>query len=241
VTAKPAQSWGYAGIWPGVLVLAVVAVTACEGTKHAIFEPLTKASVGGPTKPATPDAGRAPPVDAGHGIQPHRQHPDAMDDDAGASSDPDLDPNVTFVWTESLPGQGTCRAGVYAGSLDCQFPNPLGGLPFPLSGQIAFTLDGSTEEQHLSITEGSISGALFMSGMTGELDCIANHFQAAAVDGQSVTIGDQTNPFALAFPTFNASLQGEYDNQALVIAGKFAMVNEAGDMCSGTFRVSAAP
>jgi hypothetical protein len=237
---KPAASGRNPGVQLGALALTVVSVLACEGTKQSIFEALPKPNVGPPVGTAMQDAGAPPRMDAGHPAKPDAG---TMDEDAGSELDPELDPTVTFVWTETLPGQGTCRAGVYAGSFDCEVPDAIGGLPFSLSGQIAFTLEGSPEDQHLSIKEdsGSISGPLFQSGMSGSLDCIQNHFQSAAVDGQAVSIGDMTNPFALVFPTFNASLQGDYDNQALVISGTFTMVNNVGDMCSGTFRVSAAP
>lgn len=241
MTAQPADAGGFAGPKLALAVLAAVGLLACEGTKEPIFAPL-KVNVTEPPGPAIHDAGTVPVTDAGG--HPVKQHPaEPMEDDAGEPSDPDLDPTVTFVWTETLPGQGTCHGGVYAGSFDCQIPDPLGALPFSLSGQIAFTLDGSAEEQHLSITDGtgSISGPFLTSDVRGDLDCIANHFSGSSLNGTAVSIGDMNNPFALVFPTFNASLQGQYDNQALVISGMFTMVNDRGDMCTGTFRVSAAP
>lgn len=239
--AKPAEARGYAGPMLGLVALAVLGLLACEGTKEPIFAPL-KVSVG-PPGPATDDAGPKPVVDAGSSqpVKPH-PHPDPPEDDAGEPPDPGLDPTVTFVWTETLPGQGTCHAGVYAGSFDCEVPDPLGALPFSLSGQIAFTLDGSPEEPQLSITDGSMSSGLWLSsGLTGELDCMSYDFVGASVDGQAVGIGDMNNPFVLVFPTFDASLMGHYDSDKLVITGQFAMVNDRGDMCNGTFRVSAAP
>jgi hypothetical protein len=227
----------------GLIVFAVLGLLACEGTKEPVFAPL-KVSVTEPPGPATHDAGTVPMIDAGnHPVKP--VHVEPVEEDAGDPPDPDLDPTVTFVWTETLPGQGTCHGGVYAGSFDCTVPDtdPLNPLPFSLSGQIAFTLDGSAEEQHLSITDGtgSISGPFLTSDVRGELDCIANHFSGASVDGAAVSIGDMNNPFAVVFPTFNASLQGTYDNQALVISGMFTLVNDRGATCIGTFRVSAAP
>lgn len=242
MTAQPADAGGFAGPRLALAVLATLGLLACEGTKEPIFAPL-KVNVQEPPAPAMHDAGAAPVIDAGggHNIKPH--HVEPMEDDAGEPADPadKEDPTVTFVWTETLPGQGTCHGGVYAGSFDCEVPDSLFALP--LSGQIAFTLDGSAEEQHLSVTEGtgSISGPFLTSDVRGDLDCIANHFSGQALNGTAVSIGDMNNPFALVFPTFNASLQGTYDNQMLVISGMFTLVNDRGDMCTGTFRVSAAP
>jgi hypothetical protein len=239
--ARDRRGLGVGGKLAALALAVLLSGVACEGTERAIFEPLPQVVVG-PPKPPALDAGsghHVSPPDAGR--PPVMSSDDAGEDDAG-SLDPDLNPNVTFVWTETLPGKGTCRAGVYSGSFDCQFPDALAGLPITVTGQIAFTLAGSPEKQSLSISDGSLtgSGGLLTSGLSGTLDCIANHFQGAALDGQAVSL-DPNNPFALTFPTFNASLQGNYDDQALVIAGTFTLVNDAGDMCSGTFRVSAAP
>lgn len=214
----------------------------CNGTEQQVFAPVPVVSVPRPKPPpTTTDSGAVHMmVDAG----PPVMAPDAGgDDDAGKEpTDPDLDPTKTFVWTETLPGQGTCRSGVYAGSFDCDVSGDLGALPISLSGQIAFTLEGSSEIQTLTITDGSISEPPFlMSGLSGALHCIPSRFEGTSVDGHSVSIGDQNNPFVLSFPNFDASLQGQYDSQALVISGDFTMVSDTGYMCTGTFRVSATP
>jgi hypothetical protein len=242
MTAALAGGYGRAGARLAVTALWLLHAVACEGTKSALFAPLAPQSKVIPPKATTPDAGGhhvQMMMDAGRSMLPPPAPPPA-EDDAGSVRDPDLDANVTFIWTETLPGQGTCRAGVYSGSFECDSTDAL-GIPFSLSGQIAFTLSGSSEQQHLMISDGSISGALLLSGLDGQLDCIQNHFQATSTEGHSLSIGDPNSPFALTFPTFNASLQGEYDKQALVISGTFSMVNDSGAMCTGTFRVSAAP
>lgn len=243
--AQPAETRGSGGLKLGLpLALAVMCLPACDGTKEPIFAPL-KVSVAGAPGSAMQDAAPAPAVDTDGGRPKPPDHvSEPMDgEDGGGPPDPDLDPKVTFVWTETQPGDRACHAGVYAGSFDCQITDPLGGLPVSLSGQIAFTLDPSPEEQHLTITEGSISsGLLLTSSLSGDLSCVDDKFTAESVDGTALTVGDMNNPFFFGSATFDATLSAKYDKDALVITGKFTMVNEQRDMmCTGTFRVSAAP
>jgi hypothetical protein len=249
--AQPAETRGSGGLKLGLpLALAVLCSTACDGTKQPIFAPL-KVNVAGAPGPAIHDAAVGPVVDAGGSGHPSVKppHHDAgmADEDAGGPPDPDdLDPNVTFVWTETQPGDGTCHAGVYTGSFDCEIPSDpttIGGLPVSLSGQIVFTLASSPEEQQLMITDGSISsGLLLTSGMQGKLYCSDNMFSAESVDGTALTVGDMNTPFFFGSATFDAMLMGTYDNDTLVISGMFTMFNEQRDMmCTGTFRVSATP
>lgn len=143
-----------------------------------------------------------------------------------------LDPNVVFEWEESLPGQGMCAPGVYAGSFNCLKET----FTFPpwVDGKLSFTLEGSSEEQRLTVTEGlvtDIGEVLFTAGLQGAVDCGAKSFSAQTVEGQAITPIDTGVPPA----TFETDLTGTFDDELLLIEGNWDMVNSAGEVCTGTF------
>jgi hypothetical protein len=206
---------------------AVLLYSGCAGSEHQIFDPLPPPRVS-EVNPPNP----APVLDAG---EPGEPEPSPMDSgplgppDAGFPPDEDLDENVTFVWTETLPGQGTCKAGRYAGSFTCTRADML-----VISGQVIFTLVGSAEEQRLSVMEGAVrdlTGAVFNSGMEGELDCLKAEFDAVTINGRGF----------LGLGTFEATLTGAFDDQVLSITGDLHVVDQANVTCDGTFRVGASP
>ena len=203
-----------AGLW----------VSACTGAPHQLFEP----NAGPPVADVRPIPGA---VDAGSKTPDSAAVPkprDAGPDGAVAVSpkpDPDLDPMVQFVWTETVPGQGTCKAGTYVGSFTCTSAD--GKV---VTGQVLITLAGSPEEQRLKVSAGAVkdlTGALFNSGMSGMLDCQTRHFSGLTVNG--------TSPFG----PFAATLEADYNDRDLSIEGKLVMQNAAKETCDGTFRVSA--
>jgi hypothetical protein len=235
------------GVWSVLLGLA----SACSGTERAIFEPLPPrdpVTVSLPNgRPRTPNP--SSDEDAGIVLIPAIRY---LDDDAGSGPDPGLDPTAVFTWTQSLPGQGTCKAGHYVGKFTCTVADS-GYDPAPLiSGSIQFTLSGSPEEPILHITAGQVSGSFFGSGIGGMLVCSKQAFTgmtllgrallgvgATGTAGASGAAGQGAN--GSLFGGFNAMLDGHFDSQALVIAGSFTMTNDAMQMCNGDFRVSAAP
>jgi hypothetical protein len=221
------------GIVPALPFLA--ALLACTGTEHSVFQ------LGAVKPPVSPPVARADaavaPADAGN--RPRKPRP--PEDDAGPGTpstpitpvgpDPGLDPTVMFGWKQSLPGQGTCKAGRYVGSFTCTVDPraPDAGPTFgvkTLSGAVTFTLMGSPEEQVLTIAMGSLSGTFFGGSLVGKLECIAKRFTGMTQDG---------------IPAFDAKLMGDFDDQSLVIEGSLMMMNMLGQTCEGTFRVSAAP
>jgi hypothetical protein len=219
-------------VWGSLLNLLVAG--ACTGTEHAVFEPL-------PSRPHSVDP---PPAQPDGGDPPDARLPPIISasTDAGDAPDPGLDPTVVFEWKHSLPGQGTCRAGRYAGSFECTMQGPGIGEPAAmLSGAVSFTLTGSPEEPVLSISDGQISGAFFSSGMSGKLDCIGKQFSGMAVDGKALLGQGTQSPLPALFPRFDAELDGHFDDQALVIDGLFAMTNDSAQMCRGTFHASVTP
>jgi hypothetical protein len=207
------------------LAAAALVTTACSGSENLVFEPFVLPVAGSDVPTAPVDAGDdSPPVEP----------KDAGGRDAGPpavqGSDPWLDPSVTFNWVQTLPGRGTCKEGVYVGSFQCT----LDGLPpLPIAGQIVFTLDGSTEDQLLSITEGKfadLTGALFQAKLAGSLDCLRRSFSAMTQEGTDF----------LSLP-FDADLWASFDDQELVFTGEFHMTNAQGDTCTGSWSASAQP
>jgi hypothetical protein len=199
-------------------------VSACTGAPHQLFEP----NEGPPVAAVRPTPGD---VDAGSKTPDRMGVPmprDAGPDGAVAVSpepDPDLDPMVQFVWTETVPGRGTCKAGTYVGSFTCT-----GADGRVVTGQVLITLAGSPEEQRLTVSAGAVkdlTGAIFNSGMSGMLDCQTRRFSGLTVGG--------TSPFG----PFAATLDADYNDRDLSIEGTLVMQNSAKETCDGTFRVAA--
>jgi hypothetical protein len=213
--------------------LVALVVGGCAGTEQPIFESVIATvdppAAGPPVVPA--DSGAPGPMLP---MPPVHHPPD--DEDAGPKPDPGLDPTAEFPWTQTLPGvgTGTCRSGRYAGAFDCIMIGELTGWPLSITGEIAFTLTGSAEQQILKVEEGSLAGLFFSAEtISGQLDCTQDEFDAYSNDGVVV------NPI---FPdTFSSFLTGTSDDQSLSIEGPFTMLNEEGEQCEGTFSVSIAP
>src|SRR5262245_8079864 len=153
--------------WP----LFGMVLAACTGTEHPVFFPIEPVVT---APPPAMDGGRRPPPM----MDPPPPPADAgTDPDGQVTPGPRRDPNVTFTWTQTLPGQGTCRQGQYIGQFTCVTDADAASSLFPLppSGQLAFTLEGAVEEQVLSITEGSVKdefGLFFIGSLRGSLQCI---------------------------------------------------------------------
>ncbi len=152
--------------------------------------------------------------------------PDAGVDASGP--DPGLDPTVSFTWTETLPGAGTCRGGRYTGSFTCSAAE----LLVPITGEVTVLLSVAPEEQKLAIEEGTVKGAFFLAPMVvGGIDCPSRVFEGVTIDGMDLFTQER----------FDAALFGTLDLDTLVIEGDFVLTNAAGQECSGTFRLGAAP
>lgn len=218
----------------GLLALAACAAAslfgACTGTEQAVF------AVVDPSKPPVlgPDpAGTGMPTPArdagGEPVGGSSAPPDALDAGVDASGpDPGLDPTVSFAWTETLPGAGTCRGGRYAGSFTCSAVE----LLVPITGEVTVLLSVAPEQQKLAVEEGTVKGAFFLAPtVQGGIDCPSRAFEGITVDGMDLFTQER----------FDASLSGTLDLDTLVIDGEFVMTNAAGQECRGTFRLGAAP
>jgi hypothetical protein len=231
VVARTASA---AGLGRGLIVAGLLAVAGCQGTEHVVFLPI-KPTVTVPPPPRM-DAGTTE-VDA---AEPEDAAPDAADAEAGDPDEDagpdDLDRTVTFEWKETLPGQGTCKAGQYVGSFTCVVPpDPsVPAMAFELWGQVVFTLGTSSEQQVLAVIDGGLKDPLGFetARLSGSLRCVDKQFE-----GQTTGAG----MLWFQWSAFEATLGGQFDDQSLVIEGPFLMTNPAGARCQGTFHVSAAP
>lgn len=220
-----------AALGAGLMLALGLLGAGCSGTERAVFalvDPVLAPPV--PPPPGEAAAGTTAPVlDAGGEPSAGGSGPDLADAGVDASGpDPGLDPTVRFTWVETLPGAGTCRGGRYAGSFICSSV----ALIVPLTGEVSVLLSVDPEEQKLAIEEGTVRGSFFLAPVIeGGLDCPTRHFEGLTVDGMDL--------FTLEH--FDATLSGTLDVDTLVIDGEFTLTNAAGQECTGTVRLGAAP
>ncbi|HEX7477658.1 MAG TPA: hypothetical protein VF331_07615 [Polyangiales bacterium] len=203
--------------------------------------------------------GGAPSSDAAAGAQ----IPLAADGGAGASSastgsvDDDaqvgqyvpragLDKTAKFSWTESLPGQGTCKAGKYTGTFMCDYKQatPDAGVVASVAGPVSLTLQKSMNGEFLEIADGQLNGVAmnvigFSSKLSGKLDCTTLKFTAMAVMGV-FGFGDPATG-VLPVGTFQGSLSGGFDKQTLTLMGDWALSDASGGTCRGPWKASFTP
>jgi hypothetical protein len=210
------------------LLLALGCAGACDGTERTIFAHVSTDPGAAST---APEGGRPAPRNV-----PER--------DGGLTAQPALDPGVTFEWTETLPGRGTCKTGVYTGVFSCSLKNGNLLTSFLLAqGTVTLDLGASTERSQLPV-EGELGGPLFGGSVRGSLDCGSDTLSANIGDGRAIQLdglmGGETDPF-ISFSTFTATLDGMLDRAALVIAGDFVMTSSDGQRCAGRFSANVSP
>lgn len=161
----------------------------------------------------------------------------------------DLDPSTTFDWSQSLPGQGTCKPGKYTGTFTCTYTPA--GTPADagagvgatvVSGPVTLELQKSMSGEFLEIANGQLDGVAqgvigFTSKLSGKLDCTTLELTADAVDGV-YGFGD---PKLFPFGVFQGGLTGALDTQTLVLSGNWALTEGSGGTCSGPWMASFTP
>jgi len=214
------------GRWLASL-LALSCSGACSGSEQAIF---ARVSPDPGTPNTAPTGGRAAP----HNV-PER--------DGGLTAQPELDPGVTFEWSETLPGQGTCNTGVYTGVFSCDLKNAnLLASFLSAQGTVTLRLGASTERSQLPV-EGELGGPLFGGSVLGSLDCATDSLSAQVRDGSAIEIDGLrgATDVPIDFSSFTATLEGMLDRAALVIAGDFIMTSNDGEKCAGRFSANVSP
>jgi hypothetical protein len=157
------------------------------------------------------------------------------------------DPNVTFEWTATLPGEGDCLPGRYMGTFSCEYyfmatdPAPLAVV----TGPVAITLEESQDGEFLEITDGKLEGVAqlifgFRAELQGRLECATKRLDATAVNGQ-YGFGD---PAVLPLGTFQGALGGLLDPVAGMLDGDWDLsvaAGGAGGFCKGPWQANWAP
>lgn len=225
--------------WP--LCLVLLACAACEPTQGQVFQRVATDDV--PAAVAQPG-----PVEASGGaggVEPPAPEAGATGGNA-LTVEPGLDPDLRFEWKQSLPGQGTCKSGLYVGSFDCTVAGPFG--PVRVEGKMTFSLVGSDEAQVLELTDGNLSdftGELFSAGLDGTLNCVTKRVAARTLDGRAkpMPVGIPPEWYAILpeLGTFEASFGASYDDQLLFMEGGMAMINSLGESCTGNWRAGFVP
>jgi hypothetical protein len=156
----------------------------------------------------------------------------------------DLDKDAKFEWTESLPGQGTCKAGKYTGMFMCEYvPNGgMSGMGTMVSGPVTFELKESSNGEFLEIADGNLTGVAqgvfgFTSMLSGKLDCSTLELTADAVMG-TYGFGD---PKVFPIGTFMGTLGGKFDQQNLTLSGDWSLTEMSGGVCKGPWMASFTP
>jgi hypothetical protein len=224
-------------VW-GVLVVSA----ACEPTQGQVFQHLATEEVAAPDPLSSGAGGGAAAPSTPAPAEPTT----ASDTEPPVTPEPGLDPNLHFEWQQSLPGQGTCKAGLYVGSFECTVPGPLG--PVRIEGQMTFTLVGSDEAQVLEVRDGMLSdftGEWFAAVLEGSLTCVDKRVSVRTVDGRAKPMPAGLPPEWWAIlpelGTFEALFGASYDDQLLFMEGGMAMFNSLGESCTGTWRAGFVP
>ncbi len=156
-----------------------------------------------------------------------------------------LDKTAEFTWTQSLPGQGTCKAGKYTGTFNCTYI-PKGGSAdggsTDVSGPITMTLQKSMNGEFLEVANGDLNGfavgiVSFIAQLVGKLDCTTQKFQATALNGAYGLFDAKVLPLG----TLDGTLDGTFDNQALTLSGIWALTEASGGTCTGPWTASYTP
>lgn len=208
---------------------AWVGATGCKGSEHVVLAPIVRdvdnlsgGSGGG-------GAGGSSPMDGGNSHPGEAGAPDA--DASDAEIDSGLDPNVTFDWIQTLPGQGMCGPGTFAGSFSCSNE----GRPAPpIVGQLTIVVEPSGETESTLLVSGKLTDAfgfdVFSGTIAGTLDCTQNELDAITTDGK---VND------LLMSTFDTTMKGNYDPETLEIIGEIVITSHSDppDVCRGAFQV----
>lgn len=168
------------------------------------------------------------------------QELDAADPEPEASVpeiDSGLDPTVTFQWTETLPGPGTCGPNTFVGSFSCTSESRL----TPFVGQM--TLVVSSVGESMLVVTGKLADAagfelFFSASIQGTLECGMNMLTAWTTDGRAAYFGVEA--------TFETDILGVYDPKSLEIVGELTLIITYDDVmmteaetCRGSFQVGA--
>jgi hypothetical protein len=166
---------------------------------------------------------------------------------AAGSSSAHLDPNVTFDWTETAPGRGSCAGQTFVGNFTCVV-SPVLFSP-NVEGSLMLAFGGSLENQPLALTDGQLvafddsNAALLMAPLTGKLDC-GSRIAMLELTPTMTDVLPLTRQIGwvlpMSQPMIAGTLHGNFDASALTINGDVALTfADTQTKCLGTFSVQA--
>jgi hypothetical protein len=220
---------GACGLWVGA--------SGCKGSEHVVLAPILQQAGNPSGGSGGGGAGGSSPVDGGNS-----QSMDASDPEPDAGNPPidsGLNPNVTFDWTETLPGPGECGPNMFVGSFSCTSPSRL----TPFVGQMTVIVSDMRIGESLLVVSGKLADAagfelFFSANIAGSLNCGDNLLTANTTDGRAAYFGVEA--------TFQTEIEGEYDRQTLEMVGQITLVITYDDpmmteveTCRGSFQVGA--
>jgi hypothetical protein len=166
---------------------------------------------------------------------------------AGGTVTPDAgrpyDPDAGFDWPEAVDA-GKCRAGTYSGTYECMVD--YGGAMIPITGQVSFALEPSTNGEFLEIKDGKLVANVVEFGVTmtgdivGKLECLTNQFSATIQNGSyAFNLLPLPNPF-------EGNLSGVLDRLTSTMTGQWHLMGTAplgfaAPQCAGPWRVTLQP
>jgi hypothetical protein len=114
------------------------------------------------------------------------------------------DPTIQFVWPDTTPTAGSCKAGEYTGTFDGWYTSPVAFiLPVPIFGNVMHRLEQAASGEFFEIKDGRVEGTAdtpigpvpFEADFVGELDCATNQLRNAQLLNGSYTIDPNTYYF----------------------------------------------
>jgi hypothetical protein len=238
----PPIRWNSLQVW----LLPALLAGACNPNDDQIFTVDNPALTAGGGTIAAGAAGKA--GDFARAGSSSGQVAGATGGGAGSSST-HLDPNVTFDWTETAPGRGSCVAQTFIGNFTCDI-SPVVLSP-TVEGSLLLTFGGTLESQPLNVNPGQLSafddsgnGMPFLTApVTGRLDCSTRIVTLDVT--QTMT---EVLPIArqlvwilpMAQPMVNGTLHGNFNASMQTINGDVALAfADTQTKCLGTFAVQA--
>ena len=168
---------------------------------------------------------------------------------AAGSSSTHLDPNVTFDWTETAPGRGSCVGQTFIGQFKCDVSPVL--LSPTVEGSLLLVFGGTLESQPLNVSPGQLSAfddsgngmAFLIAPVTGRLDCSTRIATLDVTPTMTAVL-----PIArqvvwilpMAQPIVSGTLHGNFNASMQTINGDISLAfADTQTKCLGTFTVNA--
>ena len=232
----------FANCLPSLLLTAAVCQYGCKPVSEDLFL-VDSTSIAQGALPASDPAAAA----AGNPQQPPAQGVAGGDAPPvpGGTRLPRNDA-ASFDWTETIPGAGVCKAGIFTGRFECQV-GTIVGRPDVLDGVINLVLMGASESPTLNISGGSITvwdsamQRVVIAPLTGDLECGSQRF-AADIDP---TLSDPMplerqiawfNPNAQ--PVTTGGLRGSLNPDLQKISGTIEILFDPQARCAGEFSIT---